>query len=199
VKNPSNLPIAEKPTMSRRSTSILLLALLPATGLLAQAPPSEPKTLAAKLKVYAYPKQGQNAQQQSKDEAKCYEWAVDNTGIDPFVVEKQAEAGAQQAAAQQAAAQEAGKGARARGAVVGAAGGALIGEIASNDAGKGAAIGAAAGVIAGGARRRNQRRQAEAQAQATAATVQAVTEEQLGAFRKAFSVCLEGKGYLAKL
>jgi hypothetical protein len=29
--------------------------------------------------------------------------------------------------------------------------------------------------------------------------VQAVTDEQMGDFRKAFSVCLEGKGYLAKL
>lgn len=185
--------------MSRRSTSILVLALLPATGVLAQAPPPAPKTLAAKLEVYVYPKEGQQTEQQSRDEAKCYEWAVDNTGIDPFVVEKQAEAGAQQAAEQQAAAQQAGKGSRARGAVIGAATGALIGEIGSNDAGKGAAIGAAAGVVAGGARRRHARRQAEEQAQATAASVQAVTEEQLTAFRKSFSVCLEGKGYLAKL
>lgn len=190
--------------MSRRSISALLLGVLFGCVLfdgaaVAQAPPPQPKTLAATLKVYVFPTKGQNAEQQSADEAKCYAWAVETTGIDPFQVQKQAEAGMQQAAAQQAAAQEAGKGARVRGAVGGAAAGALIGEIASNDAGGGAAAGAAVGIVAGGARRRNARRQAEAQAQATAQTVAAVTEQQMGDFRKAFSVCLEAKGYLAKL
>jgi outer membrane protein with glycine zipper len=192
--------------MSRPSISILLLCVLSGTGALAQSPPPAPpspppaqKTLAATLKVYVYPTKGQKAEQQSADEAKCYTWAVETTGIDPFLVQKQAEAGMQQAAAQEAAAQEARKGARVRGAVAGAATGALIGEIASNDAGGGAAVGAAVGVMAGGARRRQARRQAEEQAQATAQTVTAVTEQQMGDFRKAFSVCLEGKGYLAKL
>jgi hypothetical protein len=184
--------------MNRLSTSILLLALLLGTGAFAQAPPPAQKTLAATLKVHVYPNQGQRPEQQSADEAKCYKWAVDNTGIDPVEVQKQAEAGAQQAAAQQAAAQQAGKGSRAGGALIGGATGALIGEIASNDAGKGAAIGAAVGVVAGGARRRHARREAEEQAQATAAGVQAVTEEQLTDFRKSFAVCLEAKGYLAK-
>jgi hypothetical protein len=189
--------------MSRRLTSIFLLCVLcgvlGGTGSFAQSPPPAQKTLAATLKVYVFPTKGQKADRQSVDEAQCYSWAVENTGIDPFLVQKQNEAGMQQAAAQQAAAQEAGKGSRAGGAVIGAASGALIGEIASNDAGGGAAVGAAVGVIAGGARRRQARRQAEEQAQATAQTVQAVTEQQMGDFRKAFSVCLEGKGYLAKL
>ncbi|HVR97076.1 MAG TPA: YMGG-like glycine zipper-containing protein [Thermoanaerobaculia bacterium] len=192
--------------MNRFLIPLFVLCTSFGTGVLAQSPPAPipaaaaaPKTLAATLKVYVFPSKGQNAELQSADEAKCYAWAVETTGIDPFLVQKQAEAGMQQAAAQQAAAQQAGKGSRVGGAVAGAAAGALIGEIGSNDAGEGAAVGAAVGVVAGGARRRNARRQGEAQAQATAQTVQAVTEEQMGSFRKAFSVCLEAKEYLVKL
>jgi hypothetical protein len=185
--------------MSRQLTSILLLCVLCGTEGLAQSPPPAQKTLAATLKVYVYPTKGQTADRQSVDEADCYSWAVETTGIDPFLVQKQKEAGMQQAAAQQAAAQQAGRGSRAGGAVAGAATGALIGEIASNDAGGGAAAGAAVGMMAGGARRRQARRQGEAQAQATAQTVEAVSQQQMDDFRKAFSVCLEGKGYLAKL
>ena len=193
--------------MNRRLISLLVLSTSLGTSFggeaLAQSPPAPPppapKTLAATLKVYVFPTKGQPAEQQSADEAKCYARAVETTGIDPFVLQKQADAGMQQAAAQQSAAQQAGKGSRAGGAVAGAAAGALIGEIGGNNAGGGAAVGAAVGMMAGGARRRNARRQGEAQAQATAQSVQAVTEEQMGDFRKAFSVCLEGKGYLAKL
>jgi hypothetical protein len=157
------------------------------------------KTLAATLNVYVFPTQGQTPEVQSSDEAKCYAWAVETTGIDPFEVQKQTEAAMQQASAQQASAQQAGSGARAKGAVGGAAAGALIGEIASDDAGEGAAVGAAVGVMAGGAKRRQARRQGEAQAQATASTAQAVNQEQMTNFRKAFSVCLEAKNYMVKI
>jgi uncharacterized protein YcfJ len=191
-----NLQISETATMKRLLLPILALCAL---SVLAQSPPPTPKTLAATLEVYVFPTKGQQAERQSADEAKCYSWAVETTKIDPFQVQKQAEAGKQQAAAQQAAAQEAGKGSRAGGAAIGAATGALIGEIASNNAGGGAAAGAAVGIIAGGARRRHSRRQAEAQAQATADAALTVSEEQMGSFRKAFAVCLEAQGYLAKL
>ena len=188
--------------MTRKSTgsltAMVALALICAPGAFAQAPPPAQQTLAAKLGVYAFPTKGQKPEQQSTDEAKCYAWGVETTQIDPFLVEKQAEAGMQQAAAQQAAAQNAGKGARVRGAVGGAAAGALIGEIGSNDPGHGAAVGATAGMVIGGAKRRQAKKQGEAQAQATAQQVMAVTEEQMGNFRKAFSVCLEAQGYLAK-
>lgn len=168
-----------------------------AAASLAQQPPAG-KSLAATLQVYVFPTAGQTPEVQSTDEGSCYGWAVQNTGIDPFELQKQQDAGMQQAAAQQAAAQQAGTGARAKGALGGAAAGALIGGIAG-DAGQGAAIGATAGMVAGGAKRRNAKRQGEAQAQATAAAVTQYTEEQKLNFRKAFSVCLEAKKYMVKI
>ena len=45
------------------------------------ASPSGQKTLAATLNVYVFPTEGQTSEQQSKDEAECYGWAVEkNTG-----------------------------------------------------------------------------------------------------------------------
>ncbi len=162
---------------------------------LAQAPA---KSLSATLEVYAFPSDGQDAAQQSKDEAACYEWAVSNAGVDPFELEKQETADEQQAEAEMAAAGQAGKGSTARGAVRGAAAGALVGEIANDDASEGAAWGAAAGAVHG--RRSGKQASAEAQqsAAANADDRAEVTAEQMQNFKKAFSVCLESKKYLVK-
>lgn len=164
----------------------------------AQGAPTGQKTLAATMNVYAFPQKGQAAEQQSQDEAACYQWAVQNTGTDPFDLQKQAAAQTQQTEQAKQQAQQAGKGAGAQGAVKGAAAGALIGEIASDDAGKGAAYGAAAGVIAGRRKGKSAQAQATQQAEAQGQQAQAATAEQLTNFKKAFSVCLEGKGYLVK-
>jgi hypothetical protein len=114
----------------------------------ATAPPTGQKTLAATMNVYAFPNKGQKPEQQSQDEAACYNYAVQSVGTDPFQLQKQAEAQqAQTDAAKQQAAQ-ASKGSGAQGAVKGAVVGTAVGAVAG-DAGKGAAIGATAGVIAG--------------------------------------------------
>ena len=97
------------------------------------------KTLASTMEVYVFPEEGQETDQQSQDEAACYEWAVSNSGADPFELTKQAEANAEQTEQAVAAAQQTGQGAGAQGAVRGAAAGALIGEIANDDASQGAA------------------------------------------------------------
>jgi hypothetical protein len=156
------------------------------------------ESLASTMEIYVFPKAGQDSAQQSMDEAACYEWAVENTGSDPFTLAEQAQTDTQQAQQEQQAAAQEGRGSAARGAVRGAAAGALIGEIASDDAGEGAAWGAAAGVVRG--RRKGNRTQAEATqlAQAEAAQREAASEHQLANFTKAFSVCLEGKEYLVK-
>ena len=75
-----------------------------------------------------------------------------------------------------------------------AAAGVAIGAIAG-DAGKGAAIGAAAGAMAG----RQKGKQAQAQ-QNKAAQDNAAKSEQamIESYNKAFSVCIEGKGYTVK-
>jgi hypothetical protein len=163
-----------------------------------QAQATGQQSLAGTLGIYVFPSQGQDAKQQSEDEAACYQWAVTNAGVDPFEAQKQADANAQQAQAAQQQAAQTGQGSGARGAVGGAAVGALVGEIADDDAGKGAAYGAAAGLIAG--RRHGKKEQAAAQQQAAAQSQQSqqATQAQMDAFKKAFSACMEGKQYIAK-
>lgn len=104
----------------------------------AQAGPSG-KTLASTIEVYVFPKKGQQSDQQSKDEAACYEWATSNSGNDPFSLQNQSEDQARQSEQSQTAAQQSVRGSGARGALRGAAVGAIVGEIADDDAGTGAA------------------------------------------------------------
>ncbi len=181
-----------------RSVTRIAIAILAVLAVEPAAAQGGQQSLAATLGVYVFPGAGQDPSTQSQDEATCYQWAVDNTGIDPFEVQKQQTEQQQQAAAAQQQASQAGRGSTGRGALGGAAAGALIGEIADDDAGKGAAYGAAVGAIAG--RRRGRAREAEAQPQVQAQSQQAqqFSEEQLGNFRKAFSACLEAKDYVAK-
>lgn len=159
---------------------------------------AQSQSLGSTMDVYVFPAEGQDSSQQSRDEAACYEWAVGNTGSDPFDLAKQEQADGQQAQAEQQAAKQAGQGSGARGAVRGAAAGALIGEIANDDASEGAAWGAAAGAIRGRRQGRQAQQQAQQQAAAQAEDREEATEQQLTNFKKAFSVCLEAKEYMVK-
>ncbi len=187
---------------------IMSMVVVAALGTIAVA---QQKSLAAMMEVYVFPEQGQDASQQSMEESTCYNWATQQTGTDPFDLQKEAEQiqkeGEQaqaQADASKQQAQGAGAGSGAQGAVGGAAAGALVGAIAG-DAGKGAAIGATAGLIGG--RRRGQQKQQQATAQAEAQgdkaeqqtqQAKAATADQIENFKKAFSVCLEAKDYMVK-
>ncbi len=186
-----------------RSLVALLVVTAALTLAMAQAPPpsapaGQQKTLAATVGLYVFPAKGQKPEQQSQDEAECYNWAVQNTGTDPFQLGKQAQQ--QQAQTEQAKQQaaNAGKGSGAAGAVGGAAAGALIGEVTGGDAGKGAAYGAAAGAIAGRRRQREAKAQATAQVEQQGQAAQQATAQQLDGFKKAYSVCLESKNYMVK-
>jgi hypothetical protein len=156
------------------------------------------KTLAATLDVFVFPAEGQESGQQSKDEVSCYEWAVGNTGSDPFDLAKQEQADAEKARQEAEQAKRAGQGAGAGGAIKGAAAGALIGEIADDDASEGAAWGAAAGMMRGRRKARAAQGAAQQTAEAKAESREQATEAQLENFKKAFSVCLEAKDYLVK-
>ncbi len=187
--------------MRSRSLTIAaasLIALAVPTLAPAQEEPTGQKTLAATVGLYVFPTDGQASPQQSKDEAECYAWAVDNTKSDPFDLAKRAEQekSDSQAAKQQVA--QSGQGAGAAGAIKGAAVGALIGEIASNDAGGGAAWGAAAGLVASKRRVRRGQAQATQQIESTSQQKQQATAEQIEGFKKAFSVCLEAKKYMVR-
>lgn len=154
--------------------------------------PSGTKTLAATLKVYAFPGAGQSASQQSQDETECYNWAGQETGLDPFHIANQAAEQQQQAAQQQQQAQQSTSGSAVKGAVGGAAGGAIIGAIAGN-AGKGAAIGAGVGAIGNRARAESQANKASQQAAAQSQAAAHTSAAQMTEFKKAFSACLEAK------
>lgn len=136
------------------------------------------------LKLFVYPAKGQSQQQQKEDEFECYKWAMEQSGIDPLNLPK-VEAPPPQTGP---------TGGAVVGAAKGAAAGAAIGAIAG-DAGKGAAIGAAAGAMGG--RRAGKQAQAQQNQQAEAAAA-ATEQEMKNSFTKAFSVCLEGKGYTIK-
>jgi len=178
--------------MIAATLAIALLASIP------ELPAQGQKTLAATMDVYVFPTEGQDPSTQSKDEAECYNWAVQNTGTDPWELSKQMDSAVQQAEQTKQQAAQAGKGAGAKGALGGAAAGALIGEIANDDAGKGAAYGAAAGLIAGRRRAKRGEKKASEQADQQVASTQQVTQESLENFKKAFSVCLEAKKYMVK-
>jgi hypothetical protein len=155
----------------------------------AQTPAATPPTsstavapVSRSLGVIVYPAKQQTANQQSADEQECYNWSMNQTGIDP-----------QKPAPTVAATEESGpKGTRVKSAARGAAAGAIIGEVADNDADQGAKVGATAGVLAGGHRAREDKR---AQKDQAAANQQAAEQERQATFRKAFSTCLSGKGY----
>ena len=156
------------------------------------------------LGVHVFPSKGQNSKQQQQDEATCFNWAKGNTGFDPLAPPSTApppQQSAQQPPPNPAAA------APRRGAVGGAAAGAAgaaIGAIAG-DAGKGAAIGATAGALSGAAARRQgaqaaqaqQQQQQQQQAQQTEQAQQQLAGQKAN-YNRAFSACLEGKGYTVR-
>ncbi len=137
---------------------------------------------AASVGLFAYPRQGQSAKQQASDENSCYTSARQQTGIDPTAPPPPPE---------QAQAQKAGG---AKGAARGAAGGAAIGAI-TGDAGTGAAAGAAVGTVRGRRQQKKANKEAEQQA---AQRAEAQQQQSLDTFRRAFSACMDARGYSVK-
>ena len=159
-----------------------------------------PASMAASAGIVAYPAKGQDAATQSKDDGECYAWGKQQSGFDPASPPPTAVAAQAPPPPPPPA-----NGSRARGAARGAAAGAVVGEIANDDASEGAAVGAAAGAVAAGSRNRQAQRSHEAQVdaanqQAKAAADQANAQRAQGmeSFKKAMSVCLEGRGYTVK-
>jgi hypothetical protein len=161
-----------------------------AQTVVAQTTPTIPDTskmtynqISKGLNLYVFPAKGQSQKTQKKDEFDCYMWAIEQSGIDPLNLPKVA-----------APVQSGPTGGAVKGAAKGAAAGAAIGAIAG-DAGKGAAIGATAGALKGRQAGKQAQAQANQQAQASAS---ASEKEMKDNFNKAFSVCIEGKGYTIK-
>ena len=183
----------------KRVVIIGLIASACGIAVLAQSSSStSQKTLASSINVYAYPQKGQSASAQSQHESDCYQWSVMRTGNDPFELEKkiQEQAYVTEQQKQQAASSPSGR-TVGRETVKAAAVGTLIGGISGNE-GKGAAYGAAFGLIRGMRRSNAEAQQNAAVVQSHGNQQQAATAAQIDDFKKAFSVCLEGKGYMVK-
>lgn len=129
---------------------------------------------------YIYPAKGQSAELMEKDKYQCYGWAKQQAGYDPMNPSVASSGQANTAPV-------------VGGAAKGAAGGAIIGAIAG-DAGKGAAIGATTGAVTRGVRNRGARNQQQQQAQQQSAAIAQMRSE----YDRAYSVCLEGRGYSVK-
>jgi len=163
--------------------AIQVKAQVPTTQVLPDTAQMTYNQISQSLNLFLFPSNGQSQQQQKADEFECYKWAMEQSGIDPLNLPKV-----------EAEVQSGPTGGAVRGAARGAAAGAAIGAIAG-DAGTGAAIGAAAGGMRGvrGGRQAQAQQNQQAQANATA------TEEEIkNTFIKAFSACIEGKGYTVK-
>lgn len=156
---------------------ILGLFLLTLGGLNAQS-------ISNSLGLYVFPANNQNAATQEADETACFKWAKEQSGYDPMnpTVYKAAEV------------DKSADGSMLRGGARGAAGGAAIGAIAG-DAGKGAAIGAVVGGVRG---RRSKVVGDEMQQQANTQAASTATQAAAKDYNKAFTVCMEGKGYTVK-
>ncbi len=182
--------------MLRRLIILMMTCLVAAPIAMAQE-----TSLSTSMNVHVFPSEGQDAVQQSMDEAACFSWAQERTGTDPFELSNMA---AQQAAAADQAmaqAQSAGQGSTGRAAAGGAVAGGLIGGVfgsGKNSGWKGAAAGAATGAVIGNSRKRRGQAEASQQVAAQSAQDQAVIEAQMEDFKTAFTTCLEAKDYIAK-
>ena len=146
--------------------------------------PTQKTGLGKSLGLYVFPSKGQNQKTQDADEYACYKWAVQQTGVDPMnppKVEAQPTA-------------KGPDGSAILGAAGGAAAGAAIGAI-TGDAGEGAAVGAVVGALRGRRARMVRQAVAEHNAQQKASAQQKALIDN---FKKAFTACLEGKGYTVK-
>ena len=130
---------------------------------------------------YIFPENGQTKEQQQQDEYTCHSWAVGETGFDPTKAQSVEQAPVPKEQSRSGL----------RGALRGASVGAVVAEIGDNDTSNGAAKGAAIGAL--GARGKANAANAKASQQQQQA--QKLSQQQMGEYNKARSVCLEAKGY----
>ncbi|PKN62714.1 MAG: hypothetical protein CVU57_22925 [Deltaproteobacteria bacterium HGW-Deltaproteobacteria-15] len=140
--------------------------------------------------LIVFPAKGQSQEQMEKDKYECDQWAKKETGFDPSQAQPSAETAPSPSQAR--------SGERVRGAARGAAVGAVVGEIANDDAGKGALAGAAGGTMVGGMRSRERKRQEAQPQQQQAQQQQSAYSQKQGTYNRAYSACLEAKGYTVK-
>jgi hypothetical protein len=152
-----------------------------------------PINLALGQDLIVFPAQGQSEAQMEQDKFACYNWAKGQTGFDPM----QMPTASSPPPSQQ---QESVGGSMLKGGIAGGAGGAIIGGIAGGSRGarKGAAIGGLTGGALGGMHSSSQNRQIEQQRQQWEQEQTRQYLQQRNTYNRAYSACLEGKGYTVK-
>jgi hypothetical protein len=158
--------------------SLIVLTIMVAGPVLAQ-------------EVIIYPAKGQSEDQMEQDKFQCYSWAKRETGFDPMEIPTATAPPPQK---------QAKKGGAGRGAIGGAAAGAAIGGITHGrkGAGRGALIGAGSGALLGGMRRENQRKQEEQARNQWEREQSNAYMQKRDSYNRAYSACLEGRGYTVK-
>jgi outer membrane lipoprotein SlyB len=152
------------------------------------APPPPPPP---NVTVYAYPQQGQTAEQQDRDHYECSNWATQQTGFNPSAPNMPPHDRVQVVSGTPPGA----------GAAVGAVTGGILGAAVSGpgDAGAGLLLGALVGGVLGAGAQASATEQAQAQADASVNArirAQAAQIERSAAdYRRALGACLEGRGY----
>ena len=154
-----------------RTTACCLLTLLVAGQAMAQ-------------ELYIYPANGQSAEQQDKDKFECYNWAKNDTGFDPMAVPTTSSA---PPSGQK----------KSGGAVRGALGGAVLGGV-LGDSGKSAKRGAVAGGLIGGVRQSSQNTRTEQKRSDWERQESANYANNRNNYNRAYSACLEGRGYTVR-
>jgi uncharacterized membrane protein len=139
------------------------------------------------LGVYVFPGKDQKPDQQAADEQACYSWAIQQSGVDPLNMTPTTPQAVDKGP----------DGSVVAGATMGAIGGAVIGGIVHPhyNAGGAAAMGAMVGGMKGAATKAKKDAQKEQQAKQSAA---AADQAKIDSFKRAYSACLEGKGYTVK-
>jgi hypothetical protein len=184
--------MSRAPVLARRSRPLVAawVALLATAGLGASgcAHPGpayvEPGPPPGPDKLYFYPRHGQSPERQDRDRYECYRWAVEQTRFDP--------------SRPQVAPPQRVRVVPTRPPVsdtfAGAAAGAVIGS-AITWTGEGAALGAAAGAVAGAVSDLHREHQRRALERGLSARPAPGPPGRAGAYRRAMSACLEGRGY----
>ena len=134
--------------------------------------------------LFIYPAKGQSAEQQDKDKFECYNWAKNDTGFDPMAVPTTSSA---PPSGQK----------KSGGAVRGALGGAVLGGV-LGDSGKSAKRGAVAGGLIGGVRQSSQNTRTEQKRSDWERQESANYANNRNNYNRAYSACLEGRGYTVK-
>ena len=136
-----------------------------------------------------FPAQGQSDEQMEQDKFGCYTWAKKESNFDPMAVPT---------ASAPPPKQKETKASVGRGAGGGALLGAGLGKVTGGSAKKGAVIGGAGGAVVGGSRKAATAEENKKANQQWANEQGAEYTQKRNHYNRAFSACMEGKGYTVK-